>query len=54
MTQVGGPPPHFVIFGNGRRVPVAYRRFLERRLRDRLGLIATPLNLSIRRRPRSR
>jgi GTP-binding protein len=54
MTQVGGPPPHFVIFGNGRRVPVAYRRFLERRLRDHLGLIATPLNLSIRRRPRSR
>jgi len=54
LTQVGGPPPHFVIFGNGRRVPVAYRRFLERRLRDRLGLTATPLNLSIRRRPRSR
>ena len=54
ITQVGGPPPHFVIFGNGRRVVTAYRRFLERRLRDRLGLTATPLNLSIRRRPRSR
>ena len=54
LTQVGGPPPHFVIFGNGRRVPAAYRRFLERRLRDRLGLTVTPLNLSIRRRPRSR
>jgi GTP-binding protein len=54
MTQVGGPPPHFVIFGNGRRVPAAYRRFMERRLRHHLGLSATPLNLSIRRRPRSR
>jgi len=54
LTQVGGPPPHFVIFGNGRRVPAAYRRFLERRLRDHLGLSATPLNLSLRVRPRSR
>lgn len=54
LTQVGGPPPHFVIFGNGRRVPPAYRRFLERRLRHHLGLTMTPLRLSIRRRPRSR
>jgi GTP-binding protein len=54
MTQIGGPPPHFVIFGNGRRVGAPYRRFLERRLRTRLGITTTPLHLRLRQRPRSR
>ena len=48
MTQIGAPPPRFVIFGNGRVVPQAYRRFLEGRLRQRLGLLISPLVLSFR------
>jgi GTPase len=50
MTQTGGPPPRFAVFGNGRRVNPSYRRFMEGRLRDRLGLVASPLVLSFRRR----
>ncbi len=49
MTQLGGIPPRFIIFGNGRRVRPSYRRFMERRLRSRLGLVASPLVLSFRR-----
>jgi GTP-binding protein len=48
MTQIGAPPPRLVIFGNGRTVPAAYRRFLEGRLRQRLGLAISPLVLSFR------
>jgi GTP-binding protein len=51
MTQTGTAPPRFAIFGNGRRVPPAYRRFLEGRLRRRLGLEFCPLILGFRRRP---
>jgi GTP-binding protein len=49
LTQVGGTPPRFVIFGNGRRVGPAYRRFMEGRLRAHLGLSAAPILLSFRR-----
>jgi len=54
MTQTGGPPPRLAIFGNGRRVDASYQRFMESRLRQRLGLDATPLVLSFRRRRASR
>ena len=49
MTQSGGPPPRFIIFGNGRQVPESYRRYMTGRLRARLGLRHTPLILSFRR-----
>ena len=50
MTQVGGSPPRFLVFGNGRRVPEPYRRFMAGRLRARLGLLRSPLVISFRRR----
>ncbi len=48
MTQAGGPPPRFVIFGNGRQVNEPYRRYLAGRLRSRLGLRHVPVILSFR------
>jgi GTP-binding protein len=54
MTQLAGAPPRFLIFGNGRRVGETYRRYLESRLRRRLGLGSSPLVLGFRSRPRSR
>lgn len=54
MTQTGTSPPRFILFSNGGRVGVAYRRFLVARLRDHLGLDVSPLALRIRRRPSSR
>ena len=48
MTQTKGLPPRFVIFGNGRRVEPTYRRYLEGRLRARLGLKSTPVVISFR------
>jgi GTP-binding protein len=50
MTQAGGAPPRFLIYGNGRNVPESYRRFMESRLRRHLGLAASPLILAFRRR----
>ena len=50
MTQVGGAPPRFLVFGNGRQVPEPYRRFMAGRLRARLGLLRSPLVISFRRR----
>ncbi len=49
LTQVGGTPPRFVVFGNGRKVSASYRRFLEGELRTRLGLVFSPVVLSFRR-----
>lgn len=49
MTQVGEAPPRFVVFGNGRRVGAPYRRFMEARLRDLLGVAASPLTFTFRR-----
>ncbi len=54
MTQAGTAPPRFLLFSNGGRVGVAYRRFLVSRLRDHLDLGLSPLALRIRRRPSSR
>ena len=52
ITQAPGSPPRFVVFGNGRRVAPEYRRFVEHRLRDRLGLLHAPITLLFRRRSR--
>ena len=49
MTQAPGSPPRFVIFGNGRRIPDSYRRYMENRLRERLGLDRSPITLVLRR-----
>jgi len=49
MTQAGGHPPRFIIFGNGRQVPEPYRRYMAGRLRSHLGLAFSPVVLSFRR-----
>ena len=52
MTQGGGEPPKFIVFGNGRKVPEPYRRYMAGRLRRHLGLTVTPIVLGFRRRGR--
>ena len=49
MTQAGGAPPRFIVFGNGRQVTEPYRRYMAGRLRTRLGLLRSPLVISFRR-----
>lgn len=49
MTQTGTTPLRFVVSSNERRVHATYRRFMEGRLRSRLGLAASPVLLSFRR-----
>ena len=48
-TQGATDPPTFTLFAN-REVPRTWLRYLERRLRDDLGLGATPIKLRVRRR----
>ena len=50
-TQVGTRPPTFLVFAN-RTLPLrhSYRRYLENRLRQDLGLSGVPLRLVVRRR----
>ena len=48
-TQVATQPPTFTLFAN-RELPPTYLRYLERRLREELGLSKTPLRLRVRRR----
>ena len=48
-TQAATQPPTFTLFAN-RELPATYLRYLERRLRDGLGLAKTPLKLRVRRR----
>ncbi len=48
-TQVATQPPTFTLFAN-RKLPPTYLRYLERRLREELGLAHTPLRLRVRRR----
>ena len=48
-TQGATDPPPFTLFAN-REVPRTWLRYLERRLRDDLGLGATPIKLRVRRR----
>ena len=51
ITQATGAPPRFLVFGNGRKVSESYRRYMEHRLRERLGLELSPITLVFRRRP---
>ncbi len=46
-TQAGVRPPHFVLFSSG-FLEAAYRRFIERRLREDFGFEGTPVQLSVR------
>ena len=46
-TQGAADPPTFTLFVN-RPVPPTYLRYLERCLRENLGLGATPLKLRVR------
>ncbi len=48
-TQAATQPPTFTLFAN-RELPATYLRYLERRLREELGLAKTPVKLRVRRR----
>jgi GTP-binding protein len=48
VSQAPGAPPCFIVFGNGRRVDTSYRRFMEKRLRERLDLPESPITLLFR------
>ena len=50
-TQAGVRPPHFVLFASG-FLEAAYRRFVERRLREEFGFEGSPVHLSVRVRER--
>jgi GTPase len=46
-TQAGTKPPHFVLFSSG-FLEAAYRRFVERKLREEFGFEGTPIQVSVR------
>ena len=46
-TQAGVHPPRFIIFATG-FLEAAYRRFLERRLREEFGFAGSPIEVSVR------
>ena len=46
-TQAGTRPPRFVLFTTGFLEP-AYRRFVERKLREEFGFEGTPIEVSVR------
>jgi GTPase len=46
-TQAGVRPPHFVLFSSG-FLEAAYRRFVERRLREEFGFDGSPIQVSVR------
>jgi GTP-binding protein len=46
-TQAGVRPPHFVFFSSG-FLEAAYRRFIERRLREEFGFEGSPVQVSVR------
>jgi GTP-binding protein len=52
-TQPGVCPPRFVLFTTG-PLEAGYRRFLERRLRERYGFTGTPIDLSVKAREKRR
>lgn len=51
VTQVAVGPPTFRVFANA-KVPAAYDRYLERRLREAFGFEGTPLDVAVRVRTR--
>jgi GTP-binding protein len=46
-TQPGVAPPRFVLFTSG-PLEASYRRFIERRLRERYGFAGSPIDISVR------
>ena len=52
-TQADTRPPKFVIFASG-FIEAGYRRFLERKLRERFGFEGSPIEISVRVRERRR
>jgi GTPase len=52
-TQPGVAPPRFVLFTTG-PLEASYRRFLERRLRERYGFHGTPIDISVRAREKKK
>ena len=50
-TQAGIRPPHFVLFTSG-FLEAAYRRFVERKLREEFGFAGSPVQVSVRVRDR--
>jgi len=52
-TQPGVEPPRFVLFTSG-PLEASYRRFLERRLRERYGFAGSPIDLAIKAREKTR
>ncbi len=46
-TQADTRPPRFVLFTSG-FLDEAYRRFIERRLREDFGFVGTPIQLSMK------
>jgi GTP-binding protein len=47
-TQVSSGPPRFVFFCGARAPDPGYRRYLENRLRQELGLDGVPIELTFR------
>ncbi|MDQ1696985.1 MAG: GTPase [Frankiaceae bacterium] len=52
-TQPGVAPPRFLLFTTG-PLEAAYRRFIERRLREVYGFAGTPIDLAVKMRERRR
>ena len=52
-TQPGVEPPRFVLFTSG-PLEASYRRFLERRLRERYGFAGTPIDLTVKAREKGK
>ena len=47
VTQADIRPPRFVVFSTG-FLEAGYRRFLERKLRERWGFEGTPIDISVK------
>ena len=47
VTQADIRPPRFVVFSTG-FLEAGYRRFLERKLRERFGFHGTPIDISVK------
>src|SRR3712207_8015725 len=53
VTQADIRPPRFVVFSTG-FLEAGYRRFLERKLRERFGFAGTPIEVSVKDRKSTR
>lgn len=51
-TQASTCPPRFILFATG-FIESGYRRFIERKLREKFGFIGTPLQIGVRMRKRN-